>query len=79
MSRRFIYPALAIIYLAPNAYELLDRYRPGITTWNVPSTTPAILRFRWRPTLVWGLFVAVLGLAVFGRLAQPVPFVYGIY
>jgi alginate O-acetyltransferase complex protein AlgI len=71
--------ALAIIYLAPNAYELLDRYRPGITTWNVPSTTPAILRFRWRPTLMWGLFVAVLGLAVFSRLAQPVPFVYGIY
>jgi alginate O-acetyltransferase complex protein AlgI len=71
--------ALGIIYLAPNAYELLDRYRPGIATWNVPSTTPAILRFRWRPTLIWGLFVAALGLAAFGRLAQPVPFVYGIY
>jgi D-alanyl-lipoteichoic acid acyltransferase DltB (MBOAT superfamily) len=71
--------ALAIIYLAPNAYELLERYRPGITTWNVPSTTPTMLRFRWQPTLAWGLFVAALGLAVFSRLAQPVPFVYGIY
>jgi D-alanyl-lipoteichoic acid acyltransferase DltB (MBOAT superfamily) len=76
--RRLIF-ALAIIYLAPNAYELLQRYRPGITTWDVRSTTPAILRLRWRPTLLWGLFVAALGLAVFSRLAQPVPFVYGIY
>lgn len=71
--------ALAIIYLAPNAYELLDRYRPGITTWRVPSTTPGMLRFRWRPNLLWGLVVAALGLAVFSRLAHPVPFVYGIY
>jgi D-alanyl-lipoteichoic acid acyltransferase DltB (MBOAT superfamily) len=76
--RRLIF-ALGIIYLAPNAYELLERYRPGITTWNVPSTTPQLLSFRWRPTLLWGVFVAVLGLAVFNRLAQPVPFVYGIY
>jgi D-alanyl-lipoteichoic acid acyltransferase DltB (MBOAT superfamily) len=76
--RRLIF-ALGIIYLAPNAYELLERYRPGITTWNVPSTTPELLSFRWRPTLLWGVFVAVLGLAVFNRLAQPVPFVYGIY
>ncbi|MEO6225840.1 MAG: MBOAT family O-acyltransferase [Sphingomicrobium sp.] len=71
--------ALAIIYLAPNAYELLERYRPGIVTWQVPSTTPAWLRVRWRPTLLWGLVIALLGLTVFGRLAQPVPFVYGIY
>lgn len=71
--------ALLIIYLAPNAYELLGRYRPGITTWNVPSTTPALLQLRWRPTVVWGVFIAALGIAVFSRLAQPVPFVYGIY
>ena len=76
--RRLLF-AFAIIYLAPNAYELLERYRPGITTWNVPSTTPVMLRLRWRPTLLWGLFVAALGLAVFSRLAAPVPFVYGIY
>lgn len=71
--------AFAIIYLAPNAYELLDRYRPGITTWKVPSTTPAMFRVHWRPTLLWGVFVAVLGLAVFSRVAATVPFVYGIY
>lgn len=71
--------AFAIIYLAPNAYELLERYRPGITTWAVPSTTPSAFRLRWRPTLLWGLFVAALGFAVFSRLAAAVPFVYGIY
>ena len=76
---RRIVVAFAIIYLAPNAYELLDRYRPGITTWNVPSTTPPLFRFRWRPTLLWGVFVAALGFAVFSRLAAAVPFVYGIY
>ena len=78
IARRLI-GALAIIYLAPNAYELLERYRPGITTWNVVSLTPPIFRFRWRPTFIWGLFVAALGVAAFSRLAQPVPFVYGIY
>jgi alginate O-acetyltransferase complex protein AlgI len=71
--------ALAIIYFAPNAYEMLERYRPGISTWTVASTTLPIFRLRWRPTLLWGAFAAALGLIVFSRLAAPVPFVYGLY
>jgi D-alanyl-lipoteichoic acid acyltransferase DltB (MBOAT superfamily) len=78
IARRLAF-ALAVIYFAPNAYEMLQRYRPGIPTFKVASTTPPLFRFLWRPTFFWGLVVAALGLLVLNRLAQPVPFVYGIY
>jgi D-alanyl-lipoteichoic acid acyltransferase DltB (MBOAT superfamily) len=69
--------AFAIIWLLPNAYEMLARYRPGHITFPVPSQTPAAARFRWRPTLVWGVLTAVAGLAAVRALGTPAPFVYG--
>jgi D-alanyl-lipoteichoic acid acyltransferase DltB (MBOAT superfamily) len=69
--------AFAIIWLLPNAIELLSRYRPGIATFVVPSHTPRALAFRWQPTLVWGLFVAVLIIWVIKVCGVPAPFVYG--
>lgn len=71
--------AYAILYLAPNAYELLARYRPGIRSFAVPSNTLPILRLIWRPTLIWGLFIAILGLAVLEFLSRSAPFVYRLY
>lgn len=68
--------AFVVIWLAPNAHELLRRYRPGIRTWDNPSTTPALLRVEWRPTLAWGLFVAGLLLAAFYVLSHKTPFIY---
>jgi alginate O-acetyltransferase complex protein AlgI len=69
--------AFAIIWLAPNAYEMLDRYRPGRITFPVPSHTPALTSFRWRPTAFWGVLTAVGGFAVIRALGTPAPFVYG--
>lgn len=69
--------AFAVIWLLPNAIELLGRYRPGITTFVVPSHTPGALAFRWQPTLVWGLFVALLMAGVIKACGVPAPFVYG--
>lgn len=69
--------AFAIIWLAPNTMELLKRYRSGITTFVVPSHTPALLAFRWRPTAIWGLFVFILLMWVIYSLGAPAPFAYG--
>jgi D-alanyl-lipoteichoic acid acyltransferase DltB (MBOAT superfamily) len=69
--------AFTIIWLLPNTIELLSRYRPGIVTFVVPSHTPRWLAFRWRPTLVWGLYVAVLMVWVIKARGAPAPFVYG--
>nr|WP_240903023.1 MBOAT family O-acyltransferase [Caulobacter sp. SLTY] len=68
--------AFALIWLAPNSQELLRRYRPGIRTWNNPSTTPGPLRVEWRPTLLWGLFVAGLLLGALSMIAYRTPFIY---
>ena len=69
--------AFAIIWLLPNAMELLSRYRPGIVTFVAPSHTPRPLGFRWRPNLVWGVFVAGLAAWVIVARGAPAPFVYG--
>ena len=71
--------AYLIVFLAPNAYEFLRRYRPGIRSYDVALNTPVACRILWRPNLLWGVFVAALGMIVLDFLAQPVPFLYGVY
>ncbi len=68
--------AAVIVYLLPNVYELLRRYRPGFVTYPNPSMTPPILRFMWRPNLMWALFVAILTIAILTRINHPTPFLY---
>ncbi|MBI1406287.1 MAG: MBOAT family protein [Caulobacter sp.] len=68
--------AFGLIWLAPNSHELLRRYRPGIRTWDNPSTTPALLRVEWRPNLPWGLAIALMLLAAFYVLSHKTPFIY---
>jgi alginate O-acetyltransferase complex protein AlgI len=79
LSREYalLFVAFALIWLTPNPLELLARYRPGIATFVVPSHTPRLLAFRWRPTLVWGIFVAVLLSWVIAAMSAPAPFAYG--
>jgi D-alanyl-lipoteichoic acid acyltransferase DltB (MBOAT superfamily) len=69
--------AFAIIWLAPNANEMMRKYRPGIVTFSVPSTTPRFARLTWRPTLFWALLVMALALKIAFSLNAPTPFVYG--
>ncbi len=68
--------AFALIWLAPNSQELLRRYRPGIRTWQNPSTTLRAVRIEWRPTLLWGAFTAVLLLSALAMIAYRTPFIY---
>jgi D-alanyl-lipoteichoic acid acyltransferase DltB (MBOAT superfamily) len=69
--------AFAIVWLMPNAMELLSRYRPGIVTFPVPSHTPRWFAFRWRPDWLWGVFVAALMAGVLRVCGYSAPFVYG--
>ncbi len=71
--------AFALIAFAPNAYELLERYRPAIRSYTVPSTTLGLLALRWRPNLVWATFIALIALAAMDKLARPAPFIYGVF
>ncbi len=68
--------AYAVIWLLPNAYELFRRYRPGIRTFDNPSSTPSLSRLAWRPNLAWGLAIMVVGFAVVANLNRPAPFLY---
>jgi alginate O-acetyltransferase complex protein AlgI len=68
-----------VVYLLPNAYELLRRYRPGIVTFQNESTSPDLLRWTWRPTVQWALVVGSLAVAVFLRINHVAPFLYGAF
>ena len=72
----WIVAAFTIIWLFPNSYELLSSYRPGIRTWSNPSTTPTFLRLRWRPTLPWAAFLALLIATSFWYMGAKIPFLY---
>jgi alginate O-acetyltransferase complex protein AlgI len=73
----YIAVAFSIIWLLPNTYELMSNYRPGILTWNVPSTTPRWADVSWRPTIRWGVLFSLLTAVVIGSLNVPSRFVYG--
>ncbi len=66
-----------VVYLMPNIYELLRLYRPAIPTFENKSITLGALRFSWRPSLVWGCFIALLAAIAIARLNVPSPFLYG--
>jgi alginate O-acetyltransferase complex protein AlgI len=74
---RYLLYAFAIAWFCPNVYEFLRDMKPGIVTWNVPSTTPRWLRLSWRPNLVWAALMLLLGLTAIGSLKVPTPFDYG--
>ena len=69
----------AAVYLLPNVYDLLRRYRPGLVTFQNDSTSPAPLRLVWRPTASWALLVGGLAVAVFLRINHIAPFLYGAF
>lgn len=77
ISLVYLVMAAMIVWLLPNAYELLRNYRPGIFTYQVPSTTPVLLRLKWRPTPLWALLYAGISIWILFSLTYQNPFVYG--
>ena len=71
--------AFAIAGLAPNAYEMLGRYRPAIRSFVNPSTTPRWFAFRWRPNIIWAGLLFALAMLAMHEMATVTPFVYQVY
>jgi D-alanyl-lipoteichoic acid acyltransferase DltB (MBOAT superfamily) len=67
----------AVVYLAPNTFELTRKYYPGLRTTDNPSSTPPFLRLAWRPNHIWTIFIGVMMLSIFFRLNEHSPFLYG--
>ncbi len=65
-----------VVYLAPNVYEMLDRYRPCLRTFDNASNALALMRLRWRPTLAWAAIVSAIAMVVLAHLNVPTPFLY---
>jgi len=63
---------LAIALFLPNTQELMRRHRPGLDF--EPSAVPA--RLEWRPTVAWGLAMAILAIAGVLSLSQATQFLY---
>jgi alginate O-acetyltransferase complex protein AlgI len=72
----WIAAAFAIVWLLPNAYEFLRKYRPAIRIWRNPSTTPGLLRFAWRPNLQWAVVVLAIAAACLPFVNRETVFIY---
>ena len=66
-----------VIWFFPNTNEFMSKYRPGITTYIVPSSTPGRLKIYWRPNIFWGLMTGLLILYILPKMNIPAPFIYG--
>ncbi|CAH1386255.1 MBOAT family O-acyltransferase [Candidatus Nitrotoga sp. M5] len=63
---------LAIALFLPNTQELMRRHRPGLEF--DPKAVTA--RLEWRPTITWGLAMAILAIAGVLSLSQATQFLY---
>ncbi len=73
--------ALVAAWILPNTQELLRAYRPAAGAspfWKGPRRIGpfAIGRFRWRPTVGWSLFVAILFIASLIQMSRVGEFIY---
>ncbi len=68
--------ALSFCLFLPNAYNLMQRYFPGIRTYQNPEVATVLPGVRWRPTLLWGLLSAGALMAVIYYIERLPPFLY---
>lgn len=50
--------SMLIVWLLPNAYQLLSRYKPALIG-KMPQSPPK-KRLLWQPTIVWNFFMALI-------------------
>jgi alginate O-acetyltransferase complex protein AlgI len=59
--------AMGLTFLAPNAYELLERYRPALETYRTASLSTAALKLNWIPSQAWATILGLMfGMSVLG-------------
>jgi len=56
-STSLIFISLIIVWLLPNSYQLLKKYKPALLFY---VDTVLDSKIRWRPTLAWNCFIAFL-------------------
>ncbi|RVE93372.1 MBOAT family protein, partial [Sinorhizobium meliloti] len=71
-----LFCAFSIIYLMPNAVELMRRYRPAMMTYENESYGFAFLRSIWRPSWGWAAFAAILTISSLHYVSRQPPFLY---
>lgn len=70
---RWLVGGLLIVHFAPNALQVLHRYRPALETYPGEITEPSRKVLSWAPTLPWVVFTvvaAVSGLLNLTRLSE---------
>ena len=67
---------LAIVWLLPNSMAFLERFRPGIATYDNKDYTPSGLRLRWRPDWLWSVVLVAMLLGALYSIARQPPFLY---
>ncbi len=64
------------VFLAPNTQQFMARYRPAFDIYTGEESGALTPRWQWRPTVAWGIFMALLLCAVFFGLGKISVFLY---
>lgn len=73
---------LAVATLAPNPYQILERWQPTLRAFEAGRAKPELrnsrldLKFQWRPSPAWAVFVAVLAVLGFVSISRGGEFLY---
>jgi len=67
---------LVVVWCCPNTQQLIRRYRPGLEAPRKWDGWPPVGRWRWRPILGWGLFMAVLTIVALMHNSRIPDFIY---
>ena len=64
---------LAIVWFAPNTQQIMARFNPALL---LPRDLTPARRLQWRPTVAFGVFIAVIGLISVVNLHRQSEFLY---
>jgi alginate O-acetyltransferase complex protein AlgI len=52
-----IFISLTIVWLFPNTYQLLRKYKPALLVYDEPMTKVGL---QWKPTFLWNIFIVLI-------------------
>ncbi|MGB3518137.1 MAG: MBOAT family O-acyltransferase [Elainellaceae cyanobacterium] len=59
--------AIGLAFFCPNAYELLERYRPALETYRTSAFSTAKTWFHWMPSQAWAIIMGLMfGVSILG-------------
>ncbi len=76
MELRWLIPALAIAWFAPNVQQIMQRFRPALETYPGEIEPLRVRWLEWRPSFMWALATALASVLALINLTHVSEFLY---